>query len=129
MIDGYKFAFNAAYGEAFRQDKVKNGENPDTPPSIADMLDMMSEDLSERASYFKDGTDAYEVAMTTARDEGKKLLGEAYTAVEDMLNTKTSWNKDKEEFCIQRYLVNGKVSWLCAAHAEAAKAEPFKGTC
>jgi serine/threonine protein kinase len=120
-------AFRGAYGEKFREDKVRSGEDPDESPTVGDMLEMFSDDMSEKSARFKEGVDS--ASIDEAREETKALLGSAYEAMEAMLLKDTTWEADKADFFIQRYTVGGSIKWLCPAHAKANKAEPFKGAC
>ena len=119
--------FAAQYGEKLRAKREEDGEGEITAddeaadPSVGDLLDMLSEDLSFAAKTGdSSSTDDDEklVGDSAAKAESKRMVGDAYKAVEEMLNTKTKWKEEKADFYIQRYKVSGQIKWLCSVHAE-----------
>ena len=64
----------------------------------------MSSDISDVASSIKDKADKTNSYKELFNDIHKKLFGEGYEQLKKLLESKTTWNDDKETFYIQKYI-------------------------
>ena len=71
---------------------------------MSDLVHYMSNDATNVATSIKDKVDEMNGYKELFHETEKKLFGDAYQQLNVLLETKTTWKEDRENFYLQKYI-------------------------